>query len=243
LLYWLPEHLPHGAVLPRCQARSRDKAGMGAVLNWGQARGPAARHRGHSELIQGGARKWQNQSPMTGRRSMIACSKSGRNSPPFPDRAQSATAWAGYPTSRTVDTLKRLVMPFAGSAITRWIGPHPGTSPADDKKLGGSGADLCLYATKGLHSMKALPPRVRTLSGPLRSFARGKRATVARYRPRQLAPLNGAMVCERFCPSGSFSLLGHFLPTFGTDTGHFLDGTRTHVGRAWPIVVRVEHSE
>ena len=123
---------------PRCQARSRDKAGMGTVLNWGQARGPAARYRGHSGLIQGGARKWQNQSPMTGRRSMIACSKSGRNNQPFPDPAHSATAWAGYPTSRTVSIPKRLAMPFAGFAKTQWIGSHRGTSPTDDKNLNGS---------------------------------------------------------------------------------------------------------
>ena len=45
------------------------------------------------------------------------------------DRAQQVL------TSRTVGTPKRLVMPFAGFALTRAICLHAGTSPADDKKL------------------------------------------------------------------------------------------------------------
>jgi hypothetical protein len=73
---------------------------------------------------------------------MIACSKSGRNNPPFPDPAQSATAWVGYPTSQAVGTPKRLVMPFAGFALTQWIGPHLGTSPTGDKLRGFAPANM-----------------------------------------------------------------------------------------------------
>ena len=85
---------------------------------------------------------------------MIACSKSGRNNPHLSSPADSAAAWAGYPTSRTVGTPKRLVMPFAGFALTRAICPHAGTSPADDKDLSGSEGDLSLYAARGIHRMK-----------------------------------------------------------------------------------------
>ena len=43
----------------------------------------------------------------------------------FSRPAQSATALAGYPTSRAVGTPKRWAMPFAGSALTRGSAPTP----------------------------------------------------------------------------------------------------------------------
>jgi hypothetical protein len=131
---------------------------MGTVLNWRQARGPPARHRGHNELIEGGARKWQNQSPMTGRRSMIAFDKSGRNNRHLSGPAHSATASAGYLISRTVGTPKRLVMLFADFALTRAIYPHASTSPTDDKNKSGSvGRIFCCVAVRN-----ASTGRVRT---------------------------------------------------------------------------------
>jgi hypothetical protein len=64
---------------------------------------------------------------------MIACSKSGRNNPHlFSSPAHSATDSAGCLTFRTVGAPKRLVMPFAGFALTRAICLHAGTSPVDE---------------------------------------------------------------------------------------------------------------
>jgi hypothetical protein len=106
---------------------------------------------------------------MTGRRSMIACSKSRRNNPPFPDPAHSATAWAGYPTSRTVGTPKRLVIPLASFAITQRMCPHLGTSPADDRDRNGSEErPFCCPAPKvpielRPRSTAARPPQMASL--------------------------------------------------------------------------------
>ena len=73
-----------------------------------------------------------------------------------PCRACNGAGWmAGF---RTLGTPKRLIMPFAGFAITQGICPRPGTSPADDKNLSGSEG----------RTFACTPPRVSTLLIPFR---------------------------------------------------------------------------
>jgi hypothetical protein len=101
----------------RRSARCRDKTGVGSLLNGDQAWRVAATYCGPHDPIPGGPRKWRSQSPMTGRRSMIACSKSSGKNLRLPNRAHGAMVAAGYPTTWA------LVVPtpfaFATFAITQ----------------------------------------------------------------------------------------------------------------------------
>ena len=96
------------------------------MLKFGQAGAVCCR-----APYQGGARRWQNQSPMTGRRSMIVCSKSWQNDPHLSGPAHSVAAAAGYPSSCRVDSPIWLVTLSATFAATPTGSFHPPRAPLD----------------------------------------------------------------------------------------------------------------
>jgi hypothetical protein len=79
------------------RARCRDKAARGDQNGLIIRHGGSLQYRGRHTAFRGGLRTWRNQSPMTGRRSVIACSKSSRKSLHLSNLAQDAKVAAGSP--------------------------------------------------------------------------------------------------------------------------------------------------